>query len=331
MMRKPLISVIVPVYNVEHFLADCVTSIRNQSYKNVEIILVDDGSTDGCPQICDALSLEDKRIKVIHKKNGGVSSARNAGLMMAEGDYVSFVDSDDYVHTLFIEILYGLIEKYKADISQCEVMFVSKKYEKNKKVNTELRCAFAKMSGLEAFCNLSQKKYFLNYGIVCNKLFSKRIVKKLQFPELINAEDVMFSIDSFLRSVNVVVCDAKMYFYFKRRGSATTSRTDLSTNIIRVFDYYDKKCYEIISDPKILNDCMKLSYYIKVDSVIEDYWGAYNLKNDRRKKIVISQFRKMREYCLKKGYKQTKKMMIFNFSPALYIVLRKIYRLYALC
>ena len=108
-MKK--VSVIVPVYNVENYLEECVNSILNQTYENLEIILVDDGSTDNCPQICDDWAKKDKRIKVIHKANGGVSSARNVGLDNATGEYIGFVDSDDYIDITMYEKMLKLLKK----------------------------------------------------------------------------------------------------------------------------------------------------------------------------------------------------------------------------
>ena len=102
---NPMISVIVPIYNVEKYLARCVDSIVNQTYKNLEIILVDDGSPDRCPQMCDDYAEKDSRIKVIHKKNGGLSDARNAGMAVATGEYISFIDSDDWIETSMFELL----------------------------------------------------------------------------------------------------------------------------------------------------------------------------------------------------------------------------------
>ena len=102
-MSKPLISVIVPIYKVEKYLNKCVDSIINQTYKNLEIILVDDGSPDSCPDICDKYEKKDNRVKVIHKKNGGLSDARNAGLDIANGEYISFIDSDDEIEASFVE------------------------------------------------------------------------------------------------------------------------------------------------------------------------------------------------------------------------------------
>ena len=117
MNDKPLISVIVPIYNVEKWLPRCVDSILSQEYKNLEIFLVDDGSPDGCPTICDEYAEKDKRIKVIHKKNGGLSDARNVAIDVASGEFICFVDSDDYVAPTYVEILYSLIEKYQTKAS----------------------------------------------------------------------------------------------------------------------------------------------------------------------------------------------------------------------
>ena len=118
-MDNPKISVIVPVYKVEKYLDRCVESIVNQTYKNLEIILVDDGSPDNCPAICDAWANKDERIKVIHKENGGVSSARNRGIDAATGDYIGFVDSDDWIEPDMYELLADNAKKYDADISRC--------------------------------------------------------------------------------------------------------------------------------------------------------------------------------------------------------------------
>lgn len=115
-----LISVILPIYKVEKYLQRCVESIINQTYTNLEIILVDDGSPDGCPTICDDYATKDQRVKVVHKKNGGLSDARNAGTMCANGKYIAYVDPDDVVSSDYIEYLYRLTENGQYDISGCD-------------------------------------------------------------------------------------------------------------------------------------------------------------------------------------------------------------------
>lgn len=130
MSKDPLISVIVPVYHVEKYLTKCVDSICSQTYDNLEIILVDDGGDDMCPSICDEYKKIDSRIKVIHKKNGGLSDARNAGLDIATGQYLYFVDSDDYIDDHTIEFLYASIVANGSDIAVCEYVRVSEDGEK---------------------------------------------------------------------------------------------------------------------------------------------------------------------------------------------------------
>ncbi|MBQ7792832.1 MAG: glycosyltransferase family 2 protein, partial [Clostridia bacterium] len=117
--NQPLISIIIPVYNAAHYFERCIKSVLEQTYKNLEIILIDDGSTDGSEKLCDQYKEIDDRIKVVHKKNGGQSSARNLGLTMITGDYVGFVDSDDYIEKDMYEYLYNNMVKYHADISIC--------------------------------------------------------------------------------------------------------------------------------------------------------------------------------------------------------------------
>ena len=115
--KKPLITIIIPVYKVEDYLDKCVESVVNQTYKNLEIILVDDGSPDNCPKMCDDWAKKDKRIKVIHKENGGLSDARNKGIDIAKGEFITFIDSDDYVENNYVEFLYNLVRENHAEIS----------------------------------------------------------------------------------------------------------------------------------------------------------------------------------------------------------------------
>ena len=114
------ISVVVPIYKVESYLKECMDSILAQSYKNLEIIFVDDGSPDNCPQLCDQYAAYDNRVKVIHKVNGGLSDARNAGIGCATGDYITFVDSDDFIKKNMIEYLFNKLHEYDADIAFCQ-------------------------------------------------------------------------------------------------------------------------------------------------------------------------------------------------------------------
>ena len=130
MEKEDLISIVIPVYKVEKYLEKCVESVINQTYKNLEILLVNDGSPDNCPKICDEYAQKDNRIKVIHKENGGLSDARNAGIDVAAGKYIAFVDSDDYVSNDYIEYMYNLIKEYNTQMATCETEVINA--EKNK-------------------------------------------------------------------------------------------------------------------------------------------------------------------------------------------------------
>ena len=135
--KLPLISVIVPIYKVEKYLNKCVQSILNQTYENLEIILVDDGSPDNCGKICDQLAQKDDRIVVIHKQNGGLSSARNAGIEIANGEYIGFVDSDDYVEKFMYELLLKSIKESNTMLSVCAIYYTFENGEKIVKIKDE--------------------------------------------------------------------------------------------------------------------------------------------------------------------------------------------------
>ena len=174
---KELITVVVPVYKVEEYIYKCVDSIINQTYKNLEIILVDDGSPDNCPKICDDYSKKDKRIKVIHKKNGGVSSARNEGLKITKGNYIVFVDSDDWIESNFIkEMLTNLINS-KVDYIVCGYnrVYDGKKEIINGNFNKKLISA---SNYLNKLLNVQN-----GYGFVHMKMINKKVLKNIRFNE----------------------------------------------------------------------------------------------------------------------------------------------------
>ena len=213
MKNNDLISVIVPVYNVEKYLDRCVESIVSQTYKNLEIILIDDGSPDNCPQMCDDWAKKDSRIKVIHKENGGVSSARNCGLDEAKGEYISFVDSDDVIHSQFYEIMAKNIGD--ADIIYCEY----------KNFTNEI--SFDEADNFEIEVN-KRNDVFLNpkfsFYIVWNKLIKKNLLNNLRFDtELKNAEDTWFAFKLLSNCNKVVYIKTPLYGYLIRSTGAVGS------------------------------------------------------------------------------------------------------------
>lgn len=221
-MKKGKISVIVPVYKVEPYLERCIQSICRQSYSNLEIILVDDGSPDKCPEICDQLAKQDSRIVVIHKANGGLSSARNAGLTVATGDYIGFIDSDDWIEPDMYECLYNLIKEYQADISICGANSVDSegkivelgKYPE-KLLGYKQITIYEKEQILAAHLKPSND---INAG-VWNKLYRREIVEGIEFPEAKLYEDVFTTYKYLDRASRVVKFSTHKYNYFQRADS----------------------------------------------------------------------------------------------------------------
>lgn len=219
-----MISIIVPIYNVEKYLSKCIKSIINQTYKDLEIILVDDGSTDNSGKICDEFAIKDNRIKVIHKKNAGVSSARNQGLDKANGDYIAFVDSDDYIEKDMYEKMVNVMNKYDVDIVSCNYNHVNEKIEpffildKDEYINNKTE--------------LIEKVFqYKNYDMILfNKLYKKYIWKDIRFPLGINlAEDLMM----LYPTINL----ANRFYCIKEALYNKIERREGLTNSIRIEDY----------------------------------------------------------------------------------------------
>lgn len=213
-MRLPLLSVIIPVYKVADYLDRCVDSIINQSYDNLEIILVDDGSPDDCAQKCDEWTEKDDRITVIHKQNGGLSDARNHGMQFISGEYVSFIDGDDYVSEDYIGALFLSARKTESDIIECEYVKFSNQKECEITDKDYDEYCFSALDGLSA---LIDETYFT--PIVCNKLFKKTIIQNVFFEIGKYHEDVFWTYQVFGKSKRITKINRIMYFYFQRESS----------------------------------------------------------------------------------------------------------------
>lgn len=215
----PVISVIIPVYNVEKYLRKCVDSVLGQTFKDIEIILVDDGSTDGCGKICDEYAEKDSRIRVIHKENGGLSCARNAGLDIARGEYIGFVDSDDYVSAEMYEKLLAAAKEYSANLICCNIMNVSENEN-----GEEISCVSETCGGKRGLCLPNEilddvKTLSVFYPSACNKLYSKEIFTNIRYPEGFWYEDKYVLLD-IICAANAIVCIGdSLYYYYMRQGS----------------------------------------------------------------------------------------------------------------
>lgn len=216
--KLPLISIIVPVYNVKDYLEKCLSSICLQTYKNLEIIVVDDGSTDGSEKICDSFAQKDTRIKVVHQINGGQSNARNKGLSIAAGEYIGFVDSDDWIAPDMYEFLYLLLKNNQADIAVC-AHIVEMEAETNVRYSTGKLTVF---SGNEALRALIDDKRVRNY--VWDKLYKRQLFEGILFPKNQIYEDMVVTPRIIHKAHRVVMQDYPKYHYLKREGSTTLAK-----------------------------------------------------------------------------------------------------------
>lgn len=214
-MRNPKISIIIPIYNVEPYLRGCLNSVLGQTYQNLQIILVDDGSQDDCGAICDGYAAQDGRIQVIHQENSGVALARNAGLDLANGEWVGWVDSDDVVHCDFVKSLYNACVDLKADISMCG--FCSDYILMGERPSTPKLYSGYEMS--EAL-SLDSSGAF---GVVWNKLYARKLFEGIRFPAGRIHEDEATVYQLFWKAKRCAVLESQLYCYRRRQGSIVTS------------------------------------------------------------------------------------------------------------
>ena len=288
-MYEPLISVIVPVYNVEQYLERCVHSVLKQSYHNLEIILVDDGSTDKSGELCDQFKKVDSRITVFHKANGGLSDARNCGLDNATGEWVSFVDSDDWIHEDYIRNLYELAMANSCEIAVATYCIVKDKVAHVKTVKNNTVKIMDKMESLKS---LLYQKHFTTSA--CAKLFKGELFSEIRFPIGKLYEDVEAIYNVFSLSNQVVFTNEILYYYFQRQTSIVRSAFSL-----RKMDYiYNTKL--ILDDvkekyPKLINaalsrvlwaDVHVLVHMDKVSDYSKEYENIWSDIRKYRKKVI---------------------------------------------
>ena len=220
--EKPLISVIVPIYNVEEYVEKCVMSIIAQSYRNLEIVLVDDGSTDNSGDICDAFAKDDSRVKVLHKANGGLSDARNYGIDEANGELLGFVDGDDRIHPRMYEVMQETMRANGADIVTCsfeqenEPSFLGQNVDDYHVKN---------MTGSEALCDIETPLV-----VAWNKLYKRRLFEGLRYPIGRLHEDEFIIHRVFRRCKTVSVIDKPLYYYTIRKGSIVATMSEKRIN-----------------------------------------------------------------------------------------------------
>ena len=281
-MNSPLITVIVPCYKVERYLHKCVNSILLQTYTNLEIILVDDGSPDNCGKICDEYLEKDSRIKVIHKENGGLSDARNVAIDIAIGEYITFIDSDDYVSVDYIETLYNLIEKYNCQIS---IVLPQTFHEGQEPVCSNDSYHEICYSSKEAMEQMFYQTTFDNTA--WGKLYHKSVFATgIRYPKGLLYEDLPTTYLLFNLVDKITFCNKKCYFYLLRNdsieGSAfSTSKMD---SALRIFDMMDRNT-EIFSKIRKAYNCRMLSFSFHLLLKMPESYNNRNVLYHRIKEL----------------------------------------------
>lgn len=217
-MNDILVSVIVPIYNVEDYLPKCIDSIICQTYKNIEIILVDDGSPDSCGQICENYKKKDSRIKVIHKENGGLSDARNAGICRAKGSYYVFIDSDDYIHERMIETLVKGVVSTGADIAVCS--FKNVKEDEIIDIHSGINTGSYKLisEDIDRLSYFYGDKY-TEFTVAWNKIYPASFFKEIKYPKGKIHEDEFTTYKLLELAKKIVYIDVPLYYYVSRSSS----------------------------------------------------------------------------------------------------------------
>ena len=309
---NPEISIIVPVYNTENYLRRCIDSILDQSFENFELILVNDGSTDNSGKIIDEYKSKDKRIKVIHKENGGQGSARNRALDIAKGNYIGFVDSDDWIHRDMYKCMYKFITEDNTDIVQVDHDIV-KEYIKDKKCN---------LSDIEVICieNIIEKFADCNsfeilpFIFPVNKLYKKEIWKELRFPEGKFAEDLRVIYKIYFKVPKFKIIDFKFYNYYMSSNSST--RGEFNIKKLEDIEAWEEVVKFIDDNNPSINICNLKAIYCR--RILRYYFKCYKYKDIQKE--LKRKFNANFKYVLKSkkmNYKEKSVYVIFFINAKL--------------
>ncbi|MDU4937967.1 MAG: glycosyltransferase family 2 protein [Clostridium sp.] len=282
-----LISIIIPVYNVRNYIEKCLYSVINQTYSNIEIIIVDDGSTDGSSEVCDEIASKDNRIKVIHKENGGLSDARNKGIENANGEYILFLDSDDWVKKSWCERMYELLKENDADISVCNYYKVISEEEILE--NDEIKIKH--MDNIEALNNIYTEDN-VQYILAWNKLYKKSLFKELRYPFGKVHEDEFLTPEILYLSEKVVVTNEKLMYYRQTPGSIMNrefniKRLDYIEALEKRTEFFrEKKLKELESKNLKLTIQHILNFVIKIED--SNIWNKGDIVRKLYKRIDLA-------------------------------------------
>ena len=319
----PKISIIVPIYKVEPYLEKCVESILKQTFTDFELILVDDGSPDHCPEICDEYAKKDNRIRVIHKKNGGLSSARNAGIDVAQGAYLSFIDGDDWIAPDMYLKMVSLMEEHGGDIAVCE-------YDEVDESVTELVPLGRMTREIKIFNNIEALQQI--YGelnvkmvIACNKLYKKGLFDEIRYPEGKIHEDEFVIHELLFKANKVIYTNETFYAYVQRTGSIMRQSYNLAH--LDAIEAFLNRIY--FFEEKGLEELKTLTEQRTLQAMIDAYMDVKIYCKNRKDilqtlktqcMLLYKEANKRRDFDVKMKIK----MKAFYFIPSLFRFIRKI-------
>lgn len=266
-----MISVIVPIYNVEEYLPTCINSILNQTYKDIEILLIDDGSTDDSGRICDEYAKQDNRCIVIHQQHKGVSETRNTGLNHATGEYISFIDGDDYIHPQMLEILYEALQKGNYDFSMTLYKEVHTK-EQFRFISHYTSQEIYQEQLIYGLYNYSLKNNSypeINFYVIWNKLYKKELVTNIFFIQTAS-EDIVFNNTIYLKVQKAIIINETLYYWVQRHNSITRRNVN-ETYINRILSYYQcltnipeySSVYRTAALERLYKSLVSFRFYVK--------------------------------------------------------------------
>ena len=306
------ISVIIPIFKVEAYLIQCVDSVLKQSYDNLEIILVDDGSPDLCPQICDEYKKQDARVKVVHQKNMGLSAARNTGLNVATGDWIAFVDSDDYLELDMYEHLRNIAKDYGADIVSCGLNYIIGNSVIPSSNNSGSVDVFSKKQYLEEITLIEKNIRFE----VWNKLFKREVISDTRFIEGQICEDIYFNRTISNRVKKLVRVDLALYNYRKERPGNTNftfkvKRLEVTEEIRMFEEYLNNEGYDLAA--------IRMNQFALDFSQQLYIMACYKHQTSEIKNRIIRDFNMA---YVRMSYFKDFKHRIFKISPSFYYFLK---------
>lgn len=312
MIYSKLVSVIIPVYNVEKYLPQCIDSVRNQTYKNLEIILINDGSSDKSGEICEKYSKTDSRIYVIHKENGGLSDARNAGLDYASGEYIFFLDSDDFIDLKTIDCMLHYLIKTKSDMALCNIQYVDETGQMMPK--QDLFRDFHVKDGVwtqSQFWNCCYKRGHIVCTVQWNKLYKRKLFKNVRYPSGKVREDE-FVIHQIVNQCNRIACVSESLHYYRQRSKSIMSNA-YSIEQLDIIEAYVQRERAFLKNGNI-----KLAKKTLMRAIIFLEWFSIGMDQEQK---ILKRYSclKKRVCCECKNVLKKKKTLLFWLEVQMYL------------